>query len=88
MNEFKTKNIGTTMRHIRRSALSEVKCVVPDRDILKNFSDYVDPLIQFFINLNIKNANLRRTRDLLLPRLISGELDVSELDIVIPEEDV
>jgi hypothetical protein len=28
------------------------------------------------------NSNLRQTRDLLLPRLISGELDVSQLDIV------
>ena len=30
--------------------------------------------------------SLRRTRDLLLPRLISGEVDVSELDIAVPEE--
>ncbi len=34
-----------------------------------------------------KNTTLRRTRDLLLPRLISGELDVSELDIAISKED-
>lgn len=32
-----------------------------------------------------ENANLRRTRDLLLPKLISGELDVSELNIRVPE---
>jgi type I restriction enzyme S subunit len=32
-----------------------------------------------------KNINLRQTRDLLLPRLISGELDVSELDINVRE---
>ncbi|ULH16656.1 hypothetical protein MF271_08815 [Deinococcus sp. KNUC1210] len=31
--------------------------------------------------LNLKNANLRRTRDLLLPKLVSGELDVSTLDV-------
>ena len=31
--------------------------------------------------LSEKNANLRQTRDLLLPKLISGEIDVSELDI-------
>jgi type I restriction enzyme S subunit len=35
-----------------------------------------------------KNETLRRTRDLLLPRLITGEVDVSELDITIPEEAV
>jgi type I restriction enzyme, S subunit len=33
-----------------------------------------------------KNSILRRTRDLLLPRLIFGEVDVSELDIAVPEE--
>jgi len=33
-----------------------------------------------------KNTTRRRTRDLLLPRLISGEVDVSELDIAVPEE--
>ena len=31
------------------------------------------------------NANLRATRDLLLPRLISGEIDVTDLDIAMPE---
>jgi type I restriction enzyme S subunit len=35
-----------------------------------------------------RNTALRRTRDLLLPRLISGEVDVSELDIAVPEEAV
>ena len=36
--------------------------------------------------LSRKNTILRRTRDLLLPRLISGEVDVSALDIAEPEE--
>ena len=33
--------------------------------------------------LDTKNQNLRKTRDLLLPKLISGQLDVEELDIVV-----
>lgn len=37
--------------------------------------------------LRLKNANRRQTRDLLLPKLISGELDVSDLDIDIPESE-
>jgi type I restriction enzyme S subunit len=35
--------------------------------------------------LTQKNANLRKTRDLLLPKLISGEIDVENLDINIRE---
>ena len=33
------------------------------------------------LNLRTKNTNLRTTRDLLLPKLISGKLDVEDLDI-------
>jgi type I restriction enzyme, S subunit len=35
--------------------------------------------VKLIVNLQRKNANLRQTRDLLLPRLISGELDVSRI---------
>ena len=54
--------------------------------LLDKFSEEVTPVIQMIRNLTQKNTNLRRTRDLLLPKLISGEVDVSELDITIPEE--
>ena len=48
-----------------------------DEDLLKLH----DPFIQQSDLLEKKNINLRQTRDLLLPKLISGEIDVSELDI-------
>jgi len=51
------------------------------------FEHVVEPLEKQIDNLTQKNTTLCRTRDLLLPKLISGELDVSELDIAIPEED-
>jgi type I restriction enzyme S subunit len=38
--------------------------------------------------LDLKNCNLRQTRDLLLPKLISGQLDVEDLDIDIGEPPV
>ena len=43
------------------------------------FERITAPLWQLIRNLTLKNANLRATRDLLLPKLISGELDVSTL---------
>jgi type I restriction enzyme, S subunit len=36
--------------------------------------------------INKKKQVLQQTRDLLLPKLISGEMDVSDLDIALPEE--
>ncbi len=55
----------------------------PDQNTLCQFECIVAPLFKEVQNLWTKNANLRLTRDLLLPKLTSGELDVSELDIEI-----
>jgi type I restriction enzyme S subunit len=53
----------------------------PPEQILNMFSEIVSPSFRIIQVLTDKNANLRRTRDLLLPRLISGELDVSGLEV-------
>jgi type I restriction enzyme S subunit len=58
----------------------------PDEKTLALFSERVRPQFRVIEILAGKNIVLRRTRDLLLPKLISGELDVSELDIKVPEE--
>ena len=58
----------------------------PNRYIIEQFTIMIQPGMDMILNLINKNTNLRRTRDLLLPRLISGEVDVSELDITVPEE--
>lgn len=48
----------------------------PDDEILKRFHDYVGPMLELAARLNVQSANLRTTRDLLLPKLISGEIEV------------
>ena len=48
---------------------------------MKETERMLEPLGQMQLNLRLRNRSLRRSRDLLLPKLISGELDVSELDI-------
>ena len=53
----------------------------PDQDSLRQFECIIAPLFKKVQNLWEKNTNLHQTRDLLLPKLISGEIDVSELDI-------
>ena len=45
------------------------------------FSDIVSPISMQLQALRSKNENLRQTRDLLLPKLISGKIDVSDMDI-------
>lgn len=79
--EFRARAQGTTMRHIKRSALSEVQEWLPPVELRELFTDYVRPKHRLARNLFQQNTNLRATRDLLLPKLVSGEIDVSDLDI-------
>ena len=66
--------------------LKEESLVLPAKSIAGLFDQFVSPLRDQTRSLMRKNTILRRTRDLLLPKLISGEVDVSDLDITVPEE--
>jgi type I restriction enzyme S subunit len=66
--------------------LKEESFVLPVKSIADLFDQFVSPMRDQLRSLMQKNTILRRTRDLLLPKLISGEVDVSQLDITIPEE--
>ena len=57
--------------------------VLPPTKVCEQFGELVKPMVRLVYKLERCNQNLRQTRDLLLPKLISGELDVSELDIEI-----
>jgi type I restriction enzyme, S subunit len=52
---------------------------IPPQDLQVRFGEMVKPLLLQMEVLGQKNSTLAETRDLLLPRLISGELDVSSL---------
>ncbi|MDF1659876.1 MAG: restriction endonuclease subunit S, partial [Verrucomicrobiales bacterium] len=71
MHEFRSRSQGTTMRHIKRSALSEVSFVLPSKNFRSHFEDTAIPALQKIENLVSRNRNLRQTRDLLLPKLLS-----------------
>ncbi len=63
------------------SILKDYQYLSPPQTIIDQFNQIIRPVIAQMPLLAKKNANLRRTRDLLLPQLISGRVDVSELDI-------
>ena len=52
--------------------------LVPDQDTMNAFAEFIVPIFAQTRNLRQKNVNLRRTRDLLLPRLVAGEVGVGE----------
>jgi type I restriction enzyme S subunit len=60
--------------------------VLPPQAKLDAFADAADPLMRLAARLGSANSNLRASRDLLLPRLTSGEVDVADLDIAMAED--
>ena len=72
---------GTKMPRADWKVLVKYPVVIPPEQITQRFSSFVRDVVDKIQNLIFQNINLRQTRDLLLPKLISGEIDVSELDI-------
>jgi type I restriction enzyme S subunit len=77
---------GTTRLRITRRQLCAMPILTPPRNLQERFSALAWPMLELGNILRDKNTALRRTRDLLLPKLVSGEVDVSELDITVREE--
>jgi type I restriction enzyme S subunit len=68
---------GTTIKHAG-TAVAALVYVSPTKDVIETYERIAAPLIRQVLVLQEQVENLRRTRDLLLPRLLSGELDVEE----------
>lgn len=69
---------ATTMGHIQRSHLSESKIALPGKELMKHVSELLEPLITKKVNSLIESRTLAEIRDSLLPRLISGEIEIPE----------
>jgi type I restriction enzyme S subunit len=72
---------ATGQTELRRDRIAETQIVMPAPELRMQFSDLVKPIRTLALSLGARNVTLRQTRDLLLPKLISGELDVSTLPI-------
>ncbi len=72
---------GTIFKSVTKDDMQGIKFLVPPEVLLKSFEEIMAPIFSELKNLTIKNANLRRTRDLLLPKLISGEVDLENIDV-------
>ena len=71
---------GTTRLRITRRELAALEFVVPPLMLQGRFEEFIGPKAAFVTTLRSKNDNLRRTRDLLLPRLLSGAVDLTEMN--------
>ena len=82
-NQIKVTNMqrGAAQPHVYPQDLAQLKFDVPDENVIKMFNGLITPIFEQIANLTLKNTNLKQTLDLLLPRLISGEIDVENMEI-------
>ena len=78
------KDRATTMGHIKRSALANAAVRIPPSDVLLSQTKAMQPLVDEVVGLKIQSRKLANLRDALLPKLMSGEIDVSKVDLTQP----
>lgn len=72
---------ATTMGHIKREELTKAKVLIPTENDYERIGEALGPIYNMIISNRIANRKLATLRDELLPKLMSGEIDVSELNI-------
>lgn len=77
-------NSGAGVPTLNRNHINGILIAVPDKSIQRRFQEVVEPLHKQAEGLRLTNLTLTKSRDLLLPRLISGKLSVEDLDIQFP----
>ena len=82
LNTFKliAKDKAVTMGHIKRGDLENAEVIIPNKYSLVEMNAQIEPLYQSIINNRLEIAELETLRDALLPKLMSGELKINDLN--------
>ena len=72
---------GATFKELTKSTFRKLLVAVPPIPLENEFCSLVELLLQSVLNLLQQQRVLQASRDLLLPRLVSGDLDISDLDL-------
>lgn len=72
---------GATFKEINKTTFRKLPIIIANQNTRQRFFEILNPVFKQIQSLQNKNSNIRRTRNLLLPKLISGEINVDNLDI-------
>lgn len=81
LTNIKSIVTGAVQQKVSQQSLKKVPAIIPSKEALSAFDDLIQPVFAQIRNLRDENAHLADLRDTLLPRLMSGELDVSNIEI-------
>ena len=72
---------ATTMGHIKRGELAKAEVLIPSDEDYKSINSLMNPIFNLIVAKRIEARKLAELRDELLPKLMSGEIDVSEVPV-------
>lgn len=78
---IESKASGSTFKEVSGSVMKSVEAVIPDGNTIAKFNDFCRPVFEMQEKLEQENRKLVAMRDSLLPRLMSGEIDVADIGI-------
>lgn len=76
LDEFSNLTTGSTMKHIQRGKLKEVKVNVPSTELIEQYRNISEPIREQILNIKRQMILLREARDRLLPKLMNREIEV------------
>lgn len=77
---IKSMSGASGRQRVQERCFDTMSVVHPSAEVLARFTGAVAPMFRLVHHLHLQNLNLRATRDLLLPRLLSGQLSLGEID--------
>ena len=72
---------GSVFNNLKTDILKRYPTILPDKETLRRFDDIVIPMFLQMQNLTRESHKLADMRDALLPKLMSGELDISDINL-------
>lgn len=72
---------GSTIVNLNKAQFGKIQIIVPSISVMKSFDDIVSPLFALILENQMENIHLSSLRETLLPKLMSGELDISAIDL-------
>lgn len=72
---------GSTIVNLNKTQFGKIQVMIPSKRVLQDFDSLCRPLFDTILSNQKENISLSELRDTLLPKLMSGELDVSNLDL-------
>lgn len=87
LNDFRriAEAKAVTMGHIKREHLSQAKCIIPSFGVINALTIFFDPLLNRIVTNRLESQTLETSRDILLPKLLSGEITLPEAEASVCE---